>query len=289
MFQPNNFPQTFLDRRRILLNKLDLPRLSIVVTERCTLKCKLCAEYSPYYKPQPHYTLKEVETFLDEIFSIVDEVGDLSFSGGEPLLHQDLWSMIAYASKYSNRINRLLILTNGTIVPNRIYLLELQKYHSKIWNKLRFHISDYGPALSANADNLCQLCEELCIDYRRICYHGQDMFHGGWVDYGDHSKKYHTLDEVKDHAIKCAFRKDIFFVASSCSYVSRCNRATYRKYLGILPENTSDIVDIYSNVSLTEKRNQIQRLKEAKFSESCAYCNGLCDDSIRFPPAEQIK
>lgn len=126
---------------------LTLPRLSIVITERCTLKCKLCAEYSPFYRPQPHHSKEEVFRFLDEIFSVVDSVGDLSFSGGEPLLHRDLWEMIEYAGRYIDRIGRLLILTNGTLLPDREKLLSLRK-NEAVWNKLRFHISDYGPELS---------------------------------------------------------------------------------------------------------------------------------------------
>lgn len=275
---------------------LTLPRLSIVITERCTLKCKLCAEYSPFYRPQPHHSKEEVFRFLDEIFSVVDSVGDLSFSGGEPLLHRDLWEMIEYAGRYIDRIGRLLILTNGTLLPDREKLLSLRK-NEAVWNKLRFHISDYGPELSKKlhvitppyAVLLPQLLSDCGVDYRIIRYYGEDLFHGGWVDYGDHSRKYHTAEETLAHAQKCAFRRDIFFVVSSCRYLSRCNRTTWRKHIGVLPADTTDIFDLLSPLSREEKREQIRILRAAPVSDSCAFCNGLCEDSERFPPAEQLK
>ena len=82
-------------------------RTELTITHRCTLKCKLCGAYSPYYSnPKPHWSLSQLKLYTDKYFEIVDYVEKMTISGGEPLLHPDLGKLVEYLCTY-DRIVRI--------------------------------------------------------------------------------------------------------------------------------------------------------------------------------------
>lgn len=64
--------------------RVELYHSGLTITQKCTLKCKLCAGYSPYYNPQPHYSINRLSEILRRYFSIVDYVEKFTITGGEP-------------------------------------------------------------------------------------------------------------------------------------------------------------------------------------------------------------
>lgn len=82
------------------------------LTNRCTLQCKYCNIW--------HTETKELST--KEIFRIIHELSKLgtkriSFSGGEPLLREDIDEIITFCNKQGiyPEMN-----SNGTLVPKKI-------------------------------------------------------------------------------------------------------------------------------------------------------------------------
>lgn len=276
-------------------NPIYVPAIGFVITQRCTLACKLCAEYSPYYDNNTHATFEVIKNTIDNVFKYIDQFGDISFFGGEPFFHKDICNCIRYAGKYLDRVKRVLILTNATIMPNEEEFTKLMEDIPEYHGKLQFNISDYGPGLSSHVKEMEEFCKRLGIKARQIKYYGEDMFCNGWIDYGDHSQKYFTLAEIKDHAKKCHFRKHVSLcthITDDMVYLSRCSRSFWRNMLGITPSDTDDLVRIPQkpeDAKDFEIRDKIRTLINAEYSDSCAFCNGMCDDSPRFPPAEQFK
>lgn len=271
-----------------------LPRTGLVITERCNLACKLCAEYSPYYSNPPHATFEKIKKAIDIYFKCVDSVGDFSIFGGEPLLHKDVYNVLEYLSTYLERIKCLMILTNGTVLPSEDKLSVLLKQYPKLIDKLQINISNYGEKLSKRADEVEEVCDRLKIRCRVINYHGDNLFCDGWVDYGDHTQKFFTKEDILEHARKCNFRKDIYsninFLKGKI-YFMRCGRAFWRKVLGVTPADSSDVICFPDEVTSENKdilRRRIRELITAEYSDSCAFCNGMCDDSVRYAPAEQL-
>lgn len=203
----------------------------------------MCAEYSPYFPKTPFTPLEDLEKAIDMLFLCVDEVGDFSILGGEPLLHKEIYRVVQHLMKYEGRIKRILILTNGTVVPSEQGLMDI--LDDKLREKLQFNISNYGNELSVKLDSIVALCEKLSIKYRVIMYHGNDLFCDGWIDYGDHTRKYFTEDEIKEHAEKCYFRKAVhtlIHIVDGRSYMSRCGRSFWRKFIGITSNGTTDVI-----------------------------------------------
>jgi len=239
-------------------------------------------------------TLEEIEKEIDRSFSIIDSIGDFSFSGGEPLLNKDVYNAINYMSKYLDRIDRLLVLTNGTLVPSEEKLEEVLNENPQLIEKLQFNVSNYGPDISKHVNDVEKICEKLKIKCRVIKYYGDDLFCNGWIDFGDHSKKYFTEDEVRAHAKKCNYRNNVFFPIhyhNGKTVLTRCSRSFWRNVWGITPADSKDLIilpDVIMPKDVGEYRQRIREMLEAEYTDSCAYCNGMCDDAPRCKPAEQL-
>ncbi|HII92343.1 MAG TPA: radical SAM protein [Methanosarcina sp.] len=108
---------------------------SIRLTKRCNLKCVHCYADSKY-GIKGDYELK-----TDEITSIIDQLADLSvneifFTGGEPLMRQDLADILRYTSRKGIRV---LMSTNG-IALTESFLEKVKDVDFKL-----FQISLDGP------------------------------------------------------------------------------------------------------------------------------------------------
>ena len=125
--------------RFLFKQKPIIPFLSFFITTRCTLRCKHCNTFIPYYRNKFHqknYTLEMFKKDLDILLDAVDYINIFQFIGGEPLLNKDLPEMIEYACTKS-KINNIFLTTNATILPSS-KLIKVLKY-----NRISVQVSDY--------------------------------------------------------------------------------------------------------------------------------------------------
>ncbi len=256
---------------------------ALIVSLRCTLSCKLCLVYAPYYQKPQDYTLAEVTKSVHSFFSLVDSVGTLNIQGGEPLMHKDLPAIVQEVASYKNRIGKILLTTNGTLLPSD-NLLEVLKNHRE---SVQVNISDYGPALSAKVEQLVEILAADDIAYRVIPYHGEDMHFGGWLDFTDHTYKHQTEDDLIANARECGYRKD-GNLAIRLGELYMCYRVARRVELGIVKKNELSYVDMYSDKSIIEKRQNIQDILNAPYTPACAYCVGKRKEAKHYPAAAQL-
>jgi 12,18-didecarboxysiroheme deacetylase len=102
---PSHLLQFSHDKRPILVWNM---------TRRCNLRCIHCYSNSAD-KPYPgELTTKEAETLLDDLAAFGSPV--ILFSGGEPLLREDLPHLARYATQKGMRA---VISTNGTLLDER--------------------------------------------------------------------------------------------------------------------------------------------------------------------------
>ena len=95
---------------------LHLKNTAFAITERCTLKCKLCFAYIPYHNNPRDMSIYEIDTILNSYFSIVSSVDYFCVTGGEPLLHRKLLTILEMINTYSLQINKTIdLITNGTL------------------------------------------------------------------------------------------------------------------------------------------------------------------------------
>ena len=265
-----------------------MPKLAFYVTLRCNLKCKLCAVYAPYYKEPFHPTKEYLCRCIDRYFEVVDKIRLFSVRGGEPLLRTDLPFIINKIHEYEDRIDQLEIITNGTIVPSEELIRSLSAF--KI--RMNFLVDNYGTDKSvyaAQAGRQFQRIEGAKVTVRD--YHSDHMHCGGWVDYGISANSMQKpLKETKALFAKCSYPQKLDFCTSMVNgKLYSCTQLRRLIELGVLAPDPSEVFDLFDpSVSDEDLRARIQALYKVDMLSACAYCIGICDDSARYPAAEQI-
>lgn len=263
-------------------------RVSIIMTKRCTLKCKLCGALAPYvenYHPPVEFLKKEIDAF----FKIVDKTGIIDISGGEPLLRTTvsdfaLGEILLYLiENYGDRFDYLRIFTNGTIVPGE----RICKVFREVRKKKSFTITvdNYGK-YSSKVKSIASRLEMEQIDYI-IRDYSENVHCGGWVDLRDISLKHIEIADAKNLFAKCAIPQKL-----GCCFelmdgiISPCSVAAGRYLCGEAGKEDAEIIDLFAKH--TEMKRKLLEIFEADYFPSCHYCvGGLSDDSERVVPAEQ--
>lgn len=126
-------------------NFLRSTRIDISLTEKCTLKCEKCNMFMPYFKNPKDQSAEAVKADIDSYFEIVDWVKYVNLLGGEPFIYPYLTEVLEYLGEaYRNRIERIVLFTNGMIIPNENILAVMKKYNVFV------QFSDYTKVISYN-------------------------------------------------------------------------------------------------------------------------------------------
>jgi len=268
------------------MDKITFHRISFDVTFRCTLKCKLCCAYAPYFPtPVPHYSFAELTGWIKRFFELADNVDIFTFGGGEPFLHENLAELVDFVGNYRERIGRLEVITNGTILPSEKLIKSLKDANARVL------LDDYGPKLSVKAPEIAEIFEknDVNFEYRHNSNTENGAHCNGWFDV------VHFLDEpvpyedakrlfdkcIQAHELRChpVIDGKIYI----CPAYERCVR------INKVPDDSEYFIDLSDNVtSLEEQKEKVKKYLEIDYIPSCAFCNGFCKDSKRYVPAEQL-
>ena len=268
--------------------ELFIPRTVFVPTLACNLRCKLCAALSPYYAKPYYPDIACLYKYIDRYFEVVHRTGRMVLSGGEPLLHKDLHLFVDYLYSFENRIDRLEIITNGTIVPSHELIESLRPFSSKLY----VMVDNYGYDKSINANSATEVFSSL--DHATVTlidYYSDKPYYGGWVDYGIYpNTQKKSIEYAKNIFSKCAQTQKMGFCMS---YVQGslypCAQLRALVDLGVIPDFESEAVNLFDPASSDDDiRLRISDVFQLDVLSACAYCNGVCDDSDRFKPAEQL-
>ncbi len=269
-------------------NELVMEHATMLVTLLCNLKCKLCSAYAPYYTNEKHPAPDVLEESLKRFFSIVAYVEKFTICGGEPFIYPHLEKVLCFFEKYMDRIKVLEILTNGTIVPSDVQLERMQNFKRDSFQIL---IDNYGPQKSKNIAEIDDVLTKANISHTIRNYTEVDPHCGGWVDFGDLTiKKHLSQKQIEEVYAKCAYPQKLgfSFAIGPDGLMFPCGPSRRCKALGVA-EDRKEYVDLFDDtLSLEEQRQKIRAVLDGKSLKACAYCNGLCEDSPRFIPAEQL-
>lgn len=261
-------------------SKLVLPSTSIMIEESCNLRCKLCLAYVPYYSNYINMKLIDVKKILKKFFSIVDEVEKFSITGGEPLLNMELEEILLEIAKYEKYISKeIILITNGTMVISPQIIEAFKKI-----KKLKVIVNNYGE-ISKCADENYRILEENNINF--ILYTEDNRY--GWIDCRDHSHKHFDEQSVTEQANSCAFFRGKKYVIKRGGLYT-CTRSAYRIQEDIIPYSEDDFIDLTDEKTSKEvQREKLRNLLNLPYTSSCAYCDGLTEQSIKYKAAEQLE
>jgi organic radical activating enzyme len=255
--------------------KLFVRSIDLIITERCSLKCRDCSNLMQYYEKPMDCSLDELMDSMKSLFLLVDEINEIRVIGGEPFMNRDI-HLILERLNNEPKIRRNVIYTNGTIIPSDLQISSLRN------SKVLLIITNYGKL----SKNLEALTRKLSDNY--ITFHTVPA--GGWSDCSSISRHYRTSEEQKELFANCC-AKNTFTLSAGRLY--RCPFAANAARLSAIPDSPDVSVDLTISLidqdGVTHKRNAIREfLLNREYIASCDYCSGRPFGAREIEPAIQL-
>ena len=125
---------------------LVVSHIDIVVTERCSMKCRDCANLMQFYHKPKNADINLLFKSMDRFMDCVDQLYEFRVIGGDPFMNKEMYKVINKAVEYKN-VESVVIYTNAKIIPRGGNLECLKN------KKVRLQITDYGSSAAANTWN----------------------------------------------------------------------------------------------------------------------------------------
>jgi MoaA/NifB/PqqE/SkfB family radical SAM enzyme len=253
------FVLLFLIARKLLGYK-DIAGLGIQLTTRCTLRCKNCISLMPLYGkdtvPASDFSKESFLADMKKLLSVVDKVWSLNPGGGELLMCKDLPEILR-AMTAEKKIGRIIIVSNGTLVPGP-ELLQILKHP-----KIIFKLSYYGE-VSRKHEEIVQLCKKENIKVR---FYSEQM---EWFVRGEIKPRGRSPEELETFHSACLWKKCTTLMNGK---IYPCTVYANAAYLGLMPENENELIQFGA---ITGKRDFAAAYSDvilkSKALSVCDYC-----------------
>lgn len=252
--------------------KLVIPSIDVIITERCSLKCRDCSNLMQYYVDPQNLEFKEVFEALDILMESVDHVVEFRVLGGETFMNKDAYKFINRLREYKNK-TRIAVYSNGTIIPKGHNLDCL------IHDDTYLRISNYG-TLSKNIDNMVKIFDEFGIEYDvENC--------DAWQDCSTISKMEKSVEELEAMYSDCCVKNYLTLLKGN---LYNCPYAANASNLGALPKFPGEYIALNKKQDKSKIRERIKiLLREKTYFSACKYCGGRSLDDMLLPAAIQTK
>ena len=265
-----NCHKNLLEKERLFARSIDL-----IITQKCSLKCRDCSNLAQYYKKPENFDEKELYKEIDRLCDLFDQINEIRLIGGEPFMHPKACEIAGYLAA-KEVIGKVVIFSNGT-------LLFTEKMIPLLRNpKILILFSDYGDSLSRNLSKN----EEICT-MENIAFLTTKL--EGWVDCSGMAAHGGSEQEIKGKFAECC-SKNVFSAAQGKLY--RCPFLANAFQLKGIPDRKEDYIDFMKepveNVQMKEKIKEFLFFKDNMLS--CDFCNGRpLTAPANVEPAVQLK
>ena len=219
--------------------RVNIPYLVLSVGQACNLRCKHCANFSPYALPEMRkYSLESIIADLEAIFKVAN-IDLLQIQGGEPLIYKGLNKLLGYLSA-CREVNRIMIATNGMIIPSDETMLICSI------NKISIRISNY-PQNKNNLQNLATKIQNFKVP---ASIHDFASHKALWHDCGGLDTPREDDDKiVAERFNHCGFKSCLTLEDGE---LHRCSRAKNAYKLQGFESVKGDFVSVRNNPHLME-------------------------------------
>tara|TARA_B100000989_G_scaffold34603_1_gene22030 strand:+ start:4090 stop:5313 length:1224 start_codon:yes stop_codon:yes gene_type:complete len=251
--------------------KLNVNSIDLVLTEKCSLKCKNCSNLMQYYEQPIDNDLDLLIKSFDNFTNAVDYCYEVRMIGGEPLMYKNIGKVIEHVLSKKN-IGNIIIYTNGTIVPKG------EKINIFKNPKIYFKISDYG-SHSRNVDKLEKTLSENNIHYitERVTT---------WQDCAKIDNFERTDETNKEIFGNCCVNETLTMLHGK---LYLCPYSAHVENLKVIKPKIKEHIDLFAD-SDHNLKSEIKELYFGKeFLEACKICNGRDHNVASIPAAEQTK
>ena len=229
-----------------------LRQVELVLTTRCSLRCRDCANLMQYYNKPYDIEIQSIINSFDKLIKNFDEINTVVLVGGEPFLSKDISEIIFHIADFP-QVNHINIFTNGTIIPN-------EKDTNALKNtKVKIVISDYGK-LSRKKYELVDWCKKNNINFH---LKNEDL-HWGYV--GDMQPRKRTEKELHMQFRHC----NNYCRSILNGKLFYCPRAAHGDDLGYVKADHDYIDLLNDNVN---KSAIMDIVYSSHYFLACDYCN----------------
>ena len=246
--------------------RLTVQSVDLIITERCSMKCRDCSNLMQYYEKPENADLDEMLATIDSMCEKMDEIYEVRVIGGEPFMNKEIHLVVEKLTSKEN-IKKVAIFTNATIMPRDHQWSALQ--HEKV----RFFITEY-----LQSRQLQPLIEQL--EKRRIAYVSEQA--NGWTECASLEKHNRTTTENEAIFTACC-AKNLATLADGKLY--RCPFSANAAKLQAVP----DYKDDYLVVAETNRESIRAFLRDKPFINACDHCSGRAYGAPVIVPAIQTK
>ena len=234
-------------------DKLFLRCVDLMITEKCSMKCKDCANLMQFYEAPVSDDTAEIIRSIERFCSIVDEVNEMRVLGGEAFMNKEAHIIVRRLID-EPKVKKIVVYSNATIVPTEDQMATMRS------GKVLFFITDYG-SLSRNRDRLLRELESNHIAY-------VSSRPANWTDCG-HISPHNRTEEERKQIFKTCCVKNIFTISGNLLFHCPFSANAFR--LRGVPDFKGDYVD-FSRSGVKDEVREFVRSKE--YIDSCDFCNG---------------
>lgn len=240
---------------------LVLPRIMIMPTTRCNMRCKGCSSLLPYFKTPQDVPIEQIIDDFELFFSGIDECMRITV-GGEPFLYPHLQEILEYLLA-QKKVLGIMLITNSTILP-KPEVVELLRNP-----KILVEVSDYGHL--EKMSRLINILEENKVNFLVLTEQT-------WTDMGGIECRNRSEDELRFQYLNCDQSRVIKGIHNGRFHT--CARSARMFALGAY-DSPKDYFDLRE-----EGENMRTKIKEMYYSETADSCN-YCDLGVL--PAKVIE
>lgn len=234
------------------LNKFIIPRIEVVVTQECTLRCVGCSHLIDMHDKHQHLPFGSLSTALHNFLDRVDACICIGITGGEPFLYPKLAEFITLCAEHP-KAYFVDITTNATIIPAPEVITSLRRENVFV------KISQYSNSIKL--DELKAVFEEQGIMHKIVKQE--------WIDYGNFDKRNKSIPNLIKSFLSCpeaSFCKTLYL-----NQFFHCPRAAFASHLGVL-----DFDYDYLNVDKLDFNTvQLENFYSKKNHMFCNYCDKM--------------
>lgn len=267
-----NSQQKYLNENLLFIRSVDL-----IITEKCSLKCVDCSNLMQYYEKPIDISYQELCNDLDDLCEIADEINEVRIIGGDPLMNKDFHKIISYAAN-KNKVNKVVVYTNGTISPS------VEKIIAIADPKVFIFITTYGN-LSKKTEPLKALLKKFGIPFN--C---QPAY--GWTDCASIEDQRRTEANLSETFKNCCAKH---FTTITMGRLFRCPFSANVERLSAIPDIPEDFIEIRGYTKLKDHEKVARKrllwnfLRNKAYIGACNFCKGRTYGDPEITPGIQTK
>ncbi len=251
------------------------------MSSHCNLRCENCIIRHTHRQNKRKLPPEEVLRHLDEIFEKVDFVGELIYGIADGLAYDRLPELLDYAaSHYGGRIQKITLITNGTIMPKPDVLDAMKR------NDVYVVVDDYRaevPLCRQNYERVLAVLRDHGIRHegRRYSF---------WYDYrlGTANRSFLSEEDLIESFDSCICGSQQIYYGWAGHKVYRCLLSALAVEFGFIAETPNEYVNL-NEVSKAELLEFVIGYTLKGHLDACAVCTGAylgCTDN-QIPVAVQ--